>query len=586
MEESLVNLKTIFINIPSYHDPEIWETINNFYQNAKYPERVYFGVTNQTNAKELHEEVLQRFPNVKMDIIEPGSIIGCQPARLNSHKFYNNQDYYLNMDSHMRSIKNWDEQIIDDFEKLQEREGPAVLTCYATPYDKDENGIDIINDVDYATAFYMSESNVNNFLITGIPQFCAYHYAEEFEKLSPYISGHFFFTSRQAILDAPFVKEVMFTEEEIFMSIRFYTAGYKVFNPNKTYVYHRYGRGGRPLFWEDFPDLWYSNDLKSREFVNNVLVNNIINKNSGLLEKRSLEDFENQFGISFKERKLSKEIITGNGVMPLYDKYKEIPKTVAIVTAFSDIGRGNWDGWPQRTTDQYFEYFSKIAHLENPIYIYIDDNLKEKVLELRHNRPTYFINADIYNDFNYLYKNIKKIHSLDSFKNYIPEHLKEHPEYWSSEYVFITLLKSYFVKLAIDQFQINEDLLSWIDFGYKRENSFIGKYLSLPFNKDKITVFSQKEIVEPDIVACVINNDIYIIGSSIVASKENWLILNNYCDISIKELFSKNIIDDDQSIWLMSYLKNKDIFDVIVTEEWFALFKYNVSHIFNLESLS
>lgn len=302
-------MKTIFINIPSYHDPEIWETVNNFYLNAKHPEQVHFGITNQTDSKELHQEVLTRFLNVKMDILKPGLIVGCQPARINSHKFYDNQDYYLNMDSHMRCIKNWDEELINDFEKLQEREGPSVITCYAAPYDKDDNGNDIVNDINYSTSFYMQQQNIDNFKKTGIPQFCAYNQNYGIETPSPYVSGHFFFTSRQAIIDSPFVKEIMFTEEEIFMAVRFFTAGYNLYNPKKTYVYHRYGRNGRKLFWEDFPDVWYKKDTKSRDFANNVLKNNIINKENGLLSKRTLSEFEFYSGLNFSDRTFDESII-------------------------------------------------------------------------------------------------------------------------------------------------------------------------------------------------------------------------------------------------------------------------------------
>lgn len=302
-------MKTIFINIPSYHDPEIWETVDNFYTNAKHPERVYFGITNQTDNKELHQEVLARFLNVKMDIIEPGSIVGCQPARINSHKLYDSQDYYLNMDSHMRCIKNWDEELINDFEKLQEREGPSVITCYAAPYNKDENGNDIIEDIDYATSFYMQEHNVDHFKKFGIPQFCAYNQNYGIEIPSPYVSGHFFFTSRQAIIDSPFVKEIMFTEEEIFMAVRFFTAGYNLYNPKRTYVYHRYGRNGRKLFWEDFPEVWYKKDIESRDFANNVLQNNIINNENGLLSKRTLSEFESYSGLRFSDRAFDESII-------------------------------------------------------------------------------------------------------------------------------------------------------------------------------------------------------------------------------------------------------------------------------------
>jgi protein YibB len=258
---------------------------------------------------------------------------------------------------------------------------------------------------------------------------------------------------------------------------------------------------------------------------------------------------------------------------------KSKSNSVALVTHFIDIGRGSWEGWPNRTQDNYFDYFNNIAKLDNPIYIYINDTLKSRVLELREGRPTYFIKSNPYYDFKNIYSEIKRIHKLDFFIDSIPEHLKSHPEYWSSEYVFVTLLKSYMVKLAIDQFDIKEDLISWIDFGYKRNSEFVGNYLSLPFLENKITVFSQKKIDDPDVYFSILNNDVYIMGSPVIASKNNWIELSRLCNESIYELFKNDIIDDDQGIWLMSYIKNKNLFNVIVTQEWFPLFKYNTSHI-------
>ena len=304
-------MEKIFINIPCYQDPEIWETISNFLDNAQYPERVYFGITNQTDNPKLHEEVLERFLNVKMHLLVPGSLAGCQPARLKSHEFYNGEDYYLNMDSHMRSIKNWDSLIIEELKNINKEYGDSVLTGYVAAYDKDDKNKDIVLDVDYTTVFNMNEQNVNHFMKHGIPQFISYPHVTNKPIPSPYISGHFFFTTGKALQDSPFVKDILFTEEEIFMAVRFFTAGYNLFQPIRTYVYHRYGRNGRRLFWEDFPEKWYQKSEESKNFVINVFQNEIVSKENGLLDKRTLLEFEEYSGIDFRNRKLSEDVIKG-----------------------------------------------------------------------------------------------------------------------------------------------------------------------------------------------------------------------------------------------------------------------------------
>ena len=49
-------------------------------------------------------------------------------------------------------------------------------------------------------------------------------------------------------------------------------------------------------------------------------------------------------------------------------------KTISIVTAFFDIGRGEiGEGYPdylRRTNDTYFEHFSRLAVLENEMVVF------------------------------------------------------------------------------------------------------------------------------------------------------------------------------------------------------------------------
>ena len=298
-------MKTIFINIPSYRDPEIWETVSNVITNAEHPERVFWGLTIQTDYIDYDTMMVSRFNNVSADILAPGEIIGAQPGRLNSHKFYNGQDYYLNMDSHMRSIKHWDTKIIEELEDVQRRNGPSVLTAYVAPYDKDEANKDRFVEPHNPTRFYMSQSNQEHFTNTGIPQFCCYIVQSEKEIVSPYVSGHFFFTSGEAVKKCGFVKEIIFTEEEIFMALRFFTAGYNLYCPKTNFVYHRYGRPDRKLAWDDFPEKWFPLAKASEEFTNNIIQNRIVDPEKGLFDARTIEQFEEYSGIYFSTRTIA-----------------------------------------------------------------------------------------------------------------------------------------------------------------------------------------------------------------------------------------------------------------------------------------
>jgi hypothetical protein len=302
----------IFINIPSYKDPEIWLTVENFINNAKHPERIFFAITLQSIDQKDDRLKASFYNNVKADIIEPGSLIGCQPARKNSHKFYNNEDYYLNMDSHMRSIKNWDVEIIREYEKNKVEHGVSVFTAYAPPYDLLEDGTDLIDsNITSNPTFYMSESNTENFYKNLVPQFTSQYTGSGKNVFSPYVSGHFFFTEKQVIEKVPFMSEITFTEEEPLMALRFFTAGFNLITPSKVFVYHRYGRGGRSLFWEDFPEKFFPEDQKSRDYFKELVKNNRIDPENGLFAERSLEDYEKYSGISFSSGTLHDGVKSG-----------------------------------------------------------------------------------------------------------------------------------------------------------------------------------------------------------------------------------------------------------------------------------
>jgi hypothetical protein len=302
----------IFINIPCYKDPEIWLTIENFVSNAKYPERIFFAITLQSDKPETDKIKADSYKNVTADILEPGSIIGCQPARKNSHKFYSNEEYYLNMDSHMRSIKNWDVEIIREYEKNKKEHGVSVFTAYVPPYDLLEDGTDYIDpNITGNPTFYMTESNTENFYRNLVPQFTSQYTGSAKNVFSPYVSGHFFFTEKQVIEKVPFMSEITFTEEEPLMALRFFTAGFNLITPSKVFVYHRYGRGGRPLFWEDFPEKFFPEDQKSRDYFRELVTTKRIDPLTGLFGERTLEEYEKYSGISFSSRTLHDALKSG-----------------------------------------------------------------------------------------------------------------------------------------------------------------------------------------------------------------------------------------------------------------------------------
>ena len=261
---------------------------------------------------------------------------------------------------------------------------------------------------------------------------------------------------------------------------------------------------------------------------------------------------------------------------------ENIDNDITIVTAFFDIGRGDWTpdkGHPHylhRTTDTYFERFGHLAKLENEMFIFTSRDLVDRVAKLRENRPTTIFEFDFANEAKEMRDAIEFVQLLPSFQTMINPTERMNPEYWNADYVVVNLLKSTFACMAA--VQSKNEIMAWLDFGYCRSaDTLYGvKHWQYPFNKDKIHLFNLKDWVSGTTIHQLIsNNDVHITGPCIVASKENWRKLEIAVLEGVKELTNHNMIDDDQLFLLLAYLTSPELFELhrVNSPDWFTVFR-------------
>jgi protein YibB len=260
---------------------------------------------------------------------------------------------------------------------------------------------------------------------------------------------------------------------------------------------------------------------------------------------------------------------------------------ITIVTAFFDIGRGDWTpdkGLPHylhRTTDTYLQRFSYLAELENPMVIFTSKEYVDIIKEIREDKSTDILTVDFKDSFKELREKVSEVQKNVNYQSKINPMQVRNPEYWSADYVVVNALKSAFVNQAIDRGLIETDLIAWLDFGYCREQSVLNGVTewNYPFDKNKIHLFSIKDWVEGTYIEDVIfNNDVHMTGPCIVAGKQMWPILMQLIHHNINELLKNNLIDDDQTFLLMSYLSKPELFEIhrVNKSDWFVIFKeYN-----------
>ena len=257
---------------------------------------------------------------------------------------------------------------------------------------------------------------------------------------------------------------------------------------------------------------------------------------------------------------------------------------ISIVTAFFDIGRGTWTpdkGLPHylhRTNDTYFKNFKILASLNNEMVIFTTKDMVEKVQECRVGKEdiTKIITIDYQDMFKEERLKIAEIQSNPEYRAKISPAQIKNPEYWSADYVLVNALKSTFINNAIDRGYNKTDLVAWVDFGYCRDiGTLYGvKEWNCSFDPNKIHLFKLKDYQEGRYISDIIfNNDVHMVGGAIIAGKDGWKKLEALVNHNINELLKNNLIDDDQTLLLMSYLSKKDEFELHPMTEALVLFR-------------
>ena len=243
---------------------------------------------------------------------------------------------------------------------------------------------------------------------------------------------------------------------------------------------------------------------------------------------------------------------------------------ISIVTAFFDIGRGDWTpdkGLPhflERSNDVYIERFKTLTRLENDITVFTSPDLVRTLQkEIEDRKNVTIVPYDLlHNNKDDLIK-VSKIQKSESFRSRVNPQQILMPEYWSPHYVVVTNLKAFFVQLAIEKNLPKNEMVSWIDFGYCRRPTQIPDSCKWEYNFDPnfIHLFNYKTLTPPKTINdAVLDNDVYILGAKAVAHKNKWKKMAELMQKSKEELEKNEMVDDDQGLWLLSTILSPEDF--------------------------
>ena len=320
---------SIFVGIPSYCDPVLGFTMSQAYEKAGNPDEVYFGVVDQSDLN-TPSLIPPHIPATQVASIrvDASQARGCSWARNLVGSLYADQDWYLQLDSHMMFEDGWDKTLIAKATACQALSGNL---CAISSYPENFRFVDgkpvpvttrarLLANLPRAGSAFQERYPLLFFTaheLTG---------AEAVEGL--HVAGGCLFAPGDYVQQIPADPYLYFSEEEQNLSLRLYTRGWSIFHVRGMPIYHLYNREDsgveRELHWDRKEaqqavkkPRWVSFNRRSKRRLANLLWGDSSELGIyGLGKERTLQDYARETGIDYPHRVIEPRAFTGPWNLP------------------------------------------------------------------------------------------------------------------------------------------------------------------------------------------------------------------------------------------------------------------------------
>jgi len=322
----------IFVSIASYRDPECQYTIQDLFTKACNSDRIVVGVCFQ-QAPEDEDCFLincERWASrIRTHFIPHTEAKGpCYARSIIEQQLFMGEEYFLQIDSHFRFVQDWDDVLLEQLSRCKSPK--PVLTShvggYTLPKEYKPGGLDqailspakglsvlcgdTFGDQNKDDVFLRIKSRVARTNFHGTP------------PPSPFWTARFSFAKSTIISEVPYDPhlEYIFFGEEIAMSARLWTYGWDMFNLAVPACYHLISRAHRHWFRE----VQTSPAQVQAEAAGKHRICCLLGiagpddkylpqlaRPYGLGESRTLAQYENFAGVSFKEHTVQERARNG-----------------------------------------------------------------------------------------------------------------------------------------------------------------------------------------------------------------------------------------------------------------------------------
>jgi hypothetical protein len=296
----VAGLQRIFVSIASYRDPDLAATVADCLAMANFPDQLRLVVCWQHGPNEVLPDWM-RTPQFEILDVDCGDSRGACWARSAIMERWAGEEWFLQIDSHMRFALGWDSTLLH--QAAMTRSPKPLLSAPAPPFTVGGS-----RWYDSPLCFEFAGFDPN-----GVPEIQMGFLPAEAVHGNPVrarsLCGHFLFAPGCFARDVPYDPEMYFSAEQTTLAVRAFTHGYDLFHPTSAVVWHEYSRNYRAQHWDDhtaeqdFDEPWQELYQRGKAKVAHFFAAPTVGQ-YGLGDVRTVSDYEAYAGVNFRDRRV------------------------------------------------------------------------------------------------------------------------------------------------------------------------------------------------------------------------------------------------------------------------------------------
>lgn len=304
----------IFIQIASYRDPQLGDTLRDLVAKASNPAALGIGICLQiepSDAGRCGPDSLPQGPELRgaqlrLDCVPAASSGGVCWARARTQRLWQGEAFTLQIDSHMRAVPGWDQELLQMWRRCADPS--AVLSCYPNAFQLpdhcDTSQLPLLGALRFDEHGILRLQGINSFANPdGLPP----------QPLpGAFVAAGMVFAPAGLIESTPYDPQLYFYGEEISLGLRLWTRGYNLYNPDRLVIFHLYKAAGlhHITHWADHPD-WPIRHRLALERLQALLHGGGLPSPFGLGTARSLASWQAWSGVNLESQTITEAARAG-----------------------------------------------------------------------------------------------------------------------------------------------------------------------------------------------------------------------------------------------------------------------------------